>query len=108
MHHMTTLKTSQRLRRRKHTLAANRTASLELLWDAAMIFVSERNTRIASHAVTKVNAQSFSHSAGVAIRTVEDGMRPIIVQMADATKVLCEWLSVRFAMRIQTAIFGGL
>ena len=66
MHDMATLETLQRLCGLKEQLVANWARSLQLLWDAAMVFIGKGYTRVAPHTMAKVYTKTQSHPAVVA------------------------------------------
>ena len=73
-----------------------------------MVFVIQRHASIASHAVSKINTQSFTHSTGVAIRAVEDRAITVIKKIANVAKVFCESLFVQFAFGVDAFLGGWL
>lgn len=74
-----------------------------------LAIVIECDTGVAAHAVSKVNAQSQSKTANIAIGTVKNGSGTVIVQVTDATKVLGKGsFASRLAVGIDAAIFGRL
>ena len=69
-----------------------------------MVVVGKGDASIATHAVSKVDAKTKTHPACVTVWAVKDGARPVVVEMAYATEVLCIWLGVGFAIRIHTTV----
>ena len=59
-----------------------------------MIFVVQRDASIASHAVSKIDTESFSHPTGVAIWTVENRAIAVVKEIANFAKILCKSLFV--------------
>ena len=108
VHYVPTLQTSERFGRLEQTFVTNRAAPLQFLGDAVMIVVGKRDAGVTAHAVSKINSQSQPESARVTVGTVEDGTRPVVVKMTDATKVLGERLAPGFAVRIDAAVFRRL
>ena len=87
---------------------ANRAATLKLLRNALVILVIKGYAGVATHAVTKVNAKTPSKTTRIAVRTVEDGARSIIVEVTNTAKVLGKRPTPSFAFYVDTFFFGGL
>ena len=73
-----------------------------------MFVILQGNTRIAAHTVAKVDAKPQPHPAGVAIGTMKNGARAVVVQVANIAKVFGKWFSIGFAVWIDAPIFCGL
>ena len=104
MHHMTALHSTQRFCRFKHGLLTYWAAALQPLRDAYMsIIFCHINACIAPHTMTKVNTESFSFPAYVAIRTVINLLiLVIIVEIANGTNIFRKRSPIRITIGIDT------
>ena len=76
--------------------------------DASMVHISERDASVTPHAVPKVNAEPKARPTSIAVRTMENRPRPVVVEVADLAKILGKALHMGFAGCVDAAIIGGL
>lgn len=87
---------------------ADGAGSLELLRNAAMVLVFQRHTGIAPHAVPKINAETLSHPARVAVRAVKYGTGAVVVEIANVAKIFGKSFFVELALFVDAELGGRL
>mmetsp|Transcript_25979 Transcript_25979/g.57238 ORF Transcript_25979/g.57238 Transcript_25979/m.57238 type:complete len:81 (+) Transcript_25979:477-719(+) len=71
-----------------------------------MVFVVQRHASVASHAMSEVDTQTFTHSTGVTVRAVEDWAITVIIKIANVAKVFCKSPFMEIAADVY-ACFGS-